>query len=256
MSATRDAIKKGSKKRAHIGELRIKTKHCLEESSEKLKELTKERDEAERQLKQNQRELRYLQLQEQLQGNNDDLKSIIAIKMTEIEELRRAILKFEDELSQARDTQLTSSNHVEDLSEERERVHRELKNKNIELHALRFQEQNNAELRAIIEHKEAEIVQMRIHVADVESKLNQAKDEREKFQEQLQQMSQDLAKQSARLRELEKTQAGLERERSRVDARLKTESDRIEVCSSRKKPICVQYIILSQLAIMHTVIVS
>lgn len=227
LDATRFTIKIESKKKARTRELRIKIKHRLEESSEKLKGLTQERDEAKNKLEQNEQILKYLSLQEQWQSDDSDLKSIIAEKMDEIKQLRHEVSKLKMELMQARCSQLTrASKQTEEISEEGDKATMP----------------KNAELRAIIEHQENEIMHLQSHVADLESELSQAEENHKKHHEKLQQTTEDLAEQSEQVRILKTTQAGLERRRSQVDAMLKAEIARSEVFLA-----CIQihYIIYS-----------
>lgn len=215
LDATRVAIKMESKKVACIKEVRVEIKCWLIESSEKLKELTGKRDEAKSRLEHNKQVLKYLPVQEQWQSDEDDLNSVIAEKMDEIEKLHQEVSKFKMELMQAQHSVgLTSiSKQMEELGEVRDKT----------------TISEDAELRAVIERQKAEIMQLHSNVADLEGELSNAKEKHKQHEKQLRQTTQDLIEKSERVRDLKETQADLERQRRQVDTMLKADIARNKV---------------------------
>ena len=226
LTKTKEAIKIGRKKKAIIEKKRVDTKHQLKESSKKLKELIRERDDTKRELEEKEEELALLQLVGPQQVDAKTIQSAIADKKEEIQELEHEVMRVERELSQARDAQATK------MTEQRDQIKRDLDKKEKELHLFRMQaesQKNNTKWQAIIERKEAEVGQLRSHMTKVERDLSRAKEEHKKFREQLHHTTQELAENCEQVRGLEKSRAELERERSRVDTKLKIEIAESEV---------------------------
>lgn len=117
----------------------------------------------------------------------------------------------------------------EKLSKERSEAKRQLEFKEKELHFLRTHQDTNEALRAIIEAKEANITHLKKQIAQMESHLDAMRDECKMLRSRLEETDMELAKQSERVRELERTQASLDRERIQVDARIIAEVAKNEV---------------------------
>ena len=134
---------------------------------------------------------------------------------------------MERELSQARDAQVAR------MTEQRDQIRKDLNKKEKELHLFRLQAQSQKDTmkwQGIIERKEAEVDRLHSHMNEVEGDLCQAKGEHVQFLEQLRRATAQLTEKSERVRILEKSRAELERERSRVDTKLKMEIAHSEVC--------------------------
>ena len=134
---------------------------------------------------------------------------------------------MERELSQARDAQVAR------MTEQRDQIKEDLEKKEKELHIFRLQAQSqkdNMKCQRIIQRKEAEVGRLRSHMNEVEGDLCQAKEEHVQFLEQLRRATAQLTEDCERVRVLEKSRAVLERERSRVDTKLKMEIAHSEVC--------------------------
>ena len=202
----------------------------MTECSEKLKVLTRERDKTKRELEEREEELAILQLGEQQQIDDE---SIISEKKEEIEELVCDVANIERQIMKARNTQeMTIAECMEELSEQRDQIKAEIEKKEKELEIFRRKarnQMNNEKLRAFIKRKEAEVGQLRCHMTEVEEDLSQTKEEHDTFRKQLKQMTVELVANSEHVRGLEKCRAELERERSRVDTKLKMEIAKSEV---------------------------
>ena len=235
MSVTKDAIRKETKKKVAIETKRVERKHQLKESSQKLEELSMKWENTKRELEEKEEELSFLQMQEQHQSNNEVLRCIIADQEAEISHLVQKVTRVEREVTQARDAQLSmAAKRVEELREERDQIKKDLENKKTVLYFLRLQlqeqsQKNSVKLRATIERKEAEIDLLRGHMIDIERDLIIAQEEHEELRQHLRQTTVELVEQSEQVRTLERTRADLERERSRVDTKLKIEIAKSEV---------------------------
>ena len=118
----------------------------------------------------------------------------------------------------------TACNKTKRLLHERREVKQQLKLKEKELQYLQFlqkQQEENEDLRAIIEAKEAEIMLLRESLDGLRQKLESSREEANSLREQLCQSTIELAEKSADVRQLERTRADLmtilESERKRVD---------------------------------------
>ena len=209
---------------------RISTKQQLMECSQKLKELTRERDDTRRELEEKEEELAILQLGEQQQIDDE---SIISEKKEEIEELVCDVANIERQIIKARDTQeMTIAERMEELSEQRDQIKAEIEKKEKELeifHRKARNQMNNEKLRAFIMRKEAEVGQLHSHMTEVEEDLSRTQEEHDKFRKQLKQTTVELVENCEQVRGLEKSCTELERERSRVDTKLKMEIAKSEV---------------------------
>ena len=196
----------------------------------RLKELTRDRDDTKRELEEKEEELTLLQLGGQQQIDNESIQSAIADKKEEIQESKHEVTRVEKELSQARDVQVAR------MTDQRDQTKKDLEKKEKELHLFRMQarsQKDSMKWQGIIERKEAEVGQLRSHMIEVEGDLCQAKEEHAQFIEQLRQATVQLTENCERVRVLEKSRAELERERSRVDTKLKMEIAHSEVCFSK-----------------------
>ena len=234
LTVTKDAIKKETKKKIAIETKRVETKHQLKQSSQQLKQLSKERENTKRELEEKQEELDFLRRQEEQQRGNDFLMSIIADKEVEISRLEQEATRVERELSQARDDHVSlATKHVEELSEEREKIKKDMDKKEMEHGFLRQQEQsqkNNTRLKATIERKEAEIHRLCSHMIGIVNDFSVVRKEHEELRQNLRQTTAKLAVQSELVRELDRTRVDLESERNIVDTKLKMEIAKSEVC--------------------------
>lgn len=115
-----------------------------------------------------------------------------------------------------------SSQEMKKLIEERNETKKKLEFKEQELHffCLHQSTSDDSELRVVIAAKETEIKNIKERLVRVEHDLSIARDECERLRTQLEQTTVELAKQSERVRLLERTRARLERQRRQVDARL------------------------------------
>ena len=196
----------------------------------RLKELTRDRDDTKSELEEKEEELTLLQLGGQQQIDNESIQSAIADKKEEIQELKHEVTRVEKELSQARDVQVAR------MTDQRDQIKKDLKKKEKELHLFRMQarsQKDSMKWQGIIERKEAEVGRLCSHMIEVEGDLCQAKEEHAQFIEQLRQATVQLTENCERVRVLEKSRAELERERSRVDTKLKMEIAHSEVCFSK-----------------------
>ena len=221
---TREAIKEGEKKKVTIEIKRAETKRQLKESSQKLKELNKEKEDTKRELEEEKDELFYLRKREQQQNGNEVLRSTITEKEAEISHLEQEATRVEWELSRARDGQLSmAAKCVKELSEETDRIKKDLDKKEHVLHFLRQLEQSehyDAKFRATIERKETEIDRLCGHLTAVNNDLSVAQKEHGELQQHFQQTSEELVEKVEQVRELERTRSDLERERCQVDTKL------------------------------------
>ena len=228
LSKTKEAINTEKKRKATIERKRFDTKQQLMVSSEKLTELTRERDDTKRELEEKEEELALLQLGEQQQIDDERL---ISDTKQEIQELEQDVARVERQLIEAKDAQVTTmSKHMEELSEQRDQIKTEIEKKEKELEIFRRKAQNDAKFRDVIERKVAEVRRLRSHMTEVEEDLSRTKEQHDKFREQLKETTAELSKNCELVRGLEKHQAELERERSRVDAKLKMEIAKSKVC--------------------------
>ena len=226
LAKTKEAIKTERKKKAMTEKTRLDTKHQLKESSARLKELTRDRDDTKRELEEKEEELALLQLGGRQQIDDESIQSAIADKKEEIQELKHDVTRVERELSQARDAQVAR------MTEQRDQVKKDLEKKEKELHLFRLQAQSqkgNMKWRGIIERKEAEVGRLRSHMNEVEGDLCRAKEEHVQFLDQLRRATAQLTENCEQVRLLEKSRAELERERSQVDTKLKMEIAKSEV---------------------------
>ena len=185
------------------------TKYQLKESSVRLKELTRVRDDTKRELEEKEEELALLQ---HVGHQQIDVEIIFSHKKI-ILELEQDVAGVETQLIQAKDALMTTMDkYIEEFSEERAQLKTDIEKREKELDIFRraaHNKKNDARLMALIERKEAEVSKLRSHMTEVEIDLSHSKEEREKFCELV--------------RGLEKSRAELERERSRVDTELKKE---------------------------------
>ena len=239
LTETNKAIKVGRKKKAMIAKKRIDTKRQLKESSMKMKKLSRARDSTKKMLEEKEEELALL-----LQGQHQSsIQSIIEDREAEIQELEHEVSRMEQKLSLARDAQVTTmTKHVEELSEKRDLIKKDLEKKEKELDLFRSQAQsqkNNAKWRQIIERKEAEVSQQRNHMTEVERELTNAKEEHKKLCDLLHETTVVLSEQCEQVRGLERSRAALERQWSRVDTKLKMEIAESKVCCGRKDIVLI-----------------
>ena len=103
LTETTEDIKIGRKKKATTENKRISTKRQVMECSEKLKELTRERDKTKRELEEEEEELAFLQLGEQEQL---DAESIVSGKKEEIMKLEHDVVSVERQIIKARDARV------------------------------------------------------------------------------------------------------------------------------------------------------
>ena len=208
---------------------RITTKQQLMECSEKLKELTRERDDTRRELEEKEEELAILQHADNGEQEQIDDESI----KEEIKKLERDVAIVERQVIKARDTQvMTITERMEELSEQRDQIKEEIEQKEKELEIFRRKacnQKNGENLRAFIKRKEAEVSRLCCHMTEVEEDLSRTQEEHDKFRKQLKQTTVELVKNYEHVRGLEKSRAELERERSRVDTKLKMEIAKSEV---------------------------
>ena len=230
LTKTKEAIKIGRKNKAAIHRKRLDTKQQLTDSSEKLKKLTRERDDTKVELEEKEEELALLQYGEQQQIDDE---RIISDKKEEIRELEQDVARVESQLIEAKDAQVTTmTERIEELSEQRDQIRTEIEKREKELEIFRrkaHNQKNDSRLSAFIERKEAEVGRLRSHMTEVEEDLSRTMEQHIKFREQLLQVSLDFAENCERVRGLEKSQAELERDRSRVDTKLKMEIAESEV---------------------------
>ena len=178
-------------------------------------------------LEEKEEELALLQLGGQQQIDDESIQSAIADKKEEIQDLKHEVTRVERELSQARDAQVAR------MTEQRDQIKEDLEKKEKELHLFHLQAQSqkdNMKWQGIIERKEAEVGRLRSHMNEVKGDLCRAKEEHVQFLEQLRRATAQLTENCERVRLLEKSRAGLERERSQVDTKLKMEIAKSEVC--------------------------
>ena len=147
---------------------------------------------------------------EQQQSGNEFLMSIIADKEVEISRLEQEATRVERELSQARDDHVSlAAKHVEELSEERDKIKKDVDKKEMELGFLQQQEQSqkdNTRLKATIERKEAEVDRLRSHMIGIVNDFSVARKEHEELRRNLRQTTTKLAVQSELVRKLDRTQ--------------------------------------------------
>ena len=228
LSKTKEAINTEKKRKATIERKRFDTKQQLMVSSEKLTELTRERDDTKRELEEKEEELALLQLGEQQRIDDERL---ISDTKQKIQELEQDVSRVERQLIEAKDAQVTTlTKHMEELSEERDQIKTEIEEKECDLEIFRKKAHNQPKFRAVIERKEAEVGRLRSHMTEVEEDLSRTMEQHDKFREQLKETTAELSENCERVRGLEKYQAELERERSRVDAKLKMEIAKSKVC--------------------------
>ena len=234
MIETKEVIKKEKKNKVAIEVKRIETKHCLKESSLKLKELIKEKEDTQKKLEEKKVDLSFLLMRKEQQSGDEVLKSMITRKKVQISQLNQEVYRVERELTQARDAQLLmASKLVEELSEEIDQIRKDLDERETELSFLlglqKQSQMNNAELRATIERKQAEIDRLRGHMTDIKSDLSVAEKQHKELCQCLHETTTKLVEQSEQVRGLDKIRAGLERERNQVDTKLKIVIARSEV---------------------------
>ena len=233
LTKTTEDIKIGRKKKAMTENKRISKKRQLMECSEKLKELTKERDDTRRELEEKEEELTILQLADNGEQEQIDDESIVSEKKEEIKKLDRDVAIVERQIIKARDDQIvTITERVEELSEQRDQIKAEIEKKEKELkifHRKACNQMNDENLKAFIKRKEAEVSRLRCHMTEVEEDLSRTQEEHDKFRKQLKQTTVELVENCEHVRALEKSRAELERERSRVDTKLKMEIAKSEV---------------------------
>ena len=233
LTKTTEDIKIGRKKKAVTENKRISKKLQLMECSEKLKELTRERDDTRRELEEKEEELAILQLADNGEQEQIDDESIISEKKEEIKKLEHDVAIVERQIINARDDQVvTIIERVEELSEQRDQIKAEIEKKEKELKIFRRKacnQMNDENLRAFIKRKEAEIGRLRCHMTEVEEDLSRTQEEHDKFRKQLKRTTVELVENCEHVRGLEKSRAELERERSLVDTKLKMEFAKSEV---------------------------
>ena len=212
LTKTKEAIRIERKRKAVFGMNKKK-------NSERLEQLTRERDETKRELEEREEELAVLLFEEQQKTDKESVQFAIANKKEEIQELEHEMTRVEEELSQARDALVTT------MTEEKDQMKRLFEKKEWELHVLRLQtrsQKNAAKLQAVIERKEAEVGRLSSHMTEVEKDLNCIMAEHNEYCGQLQKTRELVG--------LKKSRAELEKERTQVDAILKRETAKIMVC--------------------------